>query len=157
MPHTTIWVRQLIDEFTELAGPATLLIIALGGFITAIIVIAYMTRGAYHALFRAPKQTPEECCCWHARERITLVTESYQTGVPIELDARERLLLIGRLTAEQPATHADLAKVVGVPIYRLKQIESKLMSKLRTGLAVEYPEVERQLGERWATPRRVPD
>jgi DNA-directed RNA polymerase sigma subunit (sigma70/sigma32) len=65
--------------------------------------------------------------------------QAYEAGSVVELDARERLILIYGLAAKVPLSRKQLGKILGVPAYRVRQIESKLMSKLRYGLLVEYP------------------
>ncbi|SDL73989.1 Sigma-70, region 4 [Nonomuraea maritima] len=68
--------------------------------------------------------------------------QTYEAGRPVELDARERLILVYRLVAAEPLSRKQLGAVLGISDARVRQLESKLMSKLRFGLTVEFPASE---------------
>ncbi|GAA1770148.1 sigma factor-like helix-turn-helix DNA-binding protein [Nonomuraea bangladeshensis] len=79
----------------------------------------------------------------------------YEPGAPVELSPRERAVLVLRLLSDEPMSRKELAALLGISVDRLRQVESKLMSKLRWGLRVEFPALDEDEAARRVRPRRL--
>jgi RNA polymerase sigma-32 factor len=59
------------------------------------------------------------------------------------LDTREKEILEGRILSVQPATLKTLGDKYGVSRERIRQVESRIIEKLRDFLLKEFPDIER--------------
>jgi len=97
------------------------------------------TEDSFQEVIPAKGETPED---FWANEEIKTLLRQKLDAIKRDLSPKERDILELRLLAEEPLTLKAIGKKHGVSRERIRQIETRLLGKLKTYLQKEFPDYQ---------------